>query len=134
MSENTTEIWLEVPASAGQYLIGNHGHLRLVFKSVRAKRKRGKTDGIKKFVNEIKPLCYNFEAKKLGWMMSIGGEFGFTPREELMRLFADAGIPADIDTSKDEEAIARSRQAKGKHQTSPEVGNDRREQQERTTK
>ena len=93
-----SEVWLEVPETAGRYMISNKGHLKQMGK----RQRRGKHE-VMVFSNKISPIVSGYISGKLGWYVYMDNQKHFFCRDILMSLFK--GIPIELDKSEVLDAI-----------------------------
>ena len=107
------EVWIDVPETNGPYQVSNCGRIRLMHRKPKRRKKRD-DDAPPEYVGEVRMLFCEFESKKLGWLvrdLRAERKWRFVPRDEMMALFSDGGIPVEVDVSHDGEAVARMENA-----------------------
>lgn len=95
-----TEVWIEVPGTAGRYEVSNKGHLKQV-----AKRQRRGRQTVTVFTNKIIPIVSDYVSGRLGWYVNYDNEKHFFDCQSLLTLFE--GIPAGINNDEIVAAIKK---------------------------
>ena len=112
---NILEVWIDLPGTNGQYQVSNCGHIRLMFRKAKSHR-RGDKPLV--FVREQRMLFCDFETRRLGWFVrDVTSErrWRFVPRDDMMAIFADGGIPVAIDHAHDAETVERMEMTNARH-------------------